>query len=86
MVDGIICAAICEPYIFVVRNIGIFRLKSIAFKRLHFQRAEFDLEPLMFNEALLLISPVCVEIYMGSSIKDCFFCRNSSVTINNIGF
>jgi hypothetical protein len=42
--------------------------------RLHFQRVEFDLEPLMFNEALLLtISPVCVEIYMGSSIKDCFF-------------
>jgi hypothetical protein len=56
-------------------NIGIFRLKSIAFKHdFIFKEVEFDLEPLMFNEALLLtISPVCVEIYMGSSIKDCFF-------------
>jgi hypothetical protein len=56
-------------------NIGIFRLQSIAFKHdFIFKEAEFDLEPLMFNEALLLISPGCVE-NMGSSIKDCFFLR-----------
>jgi hypothetical protein len=67
---------ICKPYGSPLSgNIGIFRLIDRFQTRLHFQRAEFDLEPLMFNEALAYDkSGVCVEIYMGSSIKD-FFLR-----------
>jgi hypothetical protein len=36
---------------------SVFRLKSIAFKHDFILRVEFDLEPLMFNELLLTISP-----------------------------
>jgi hypothetical protein len=58
MVDSIICAAIgiicphCQEHRHIQAAVDRFQT------RLHFQRAEFDLEPLMFNEALLLtISP-----------------------------
>jgi hypothetical protein len=63
-------------------NIGIFRLQSIAFKHdFIFKEVEFDLEPLMFNEALLLtISPEFAWKYTWDpALKIAFFCRNSSV-------
>jgi hypothetical protein len=58
MVDGIICASICKPYGPIVREHRHIqaedRFQTTSFSK----RVEFDLEPLMFNEALLLtISP-----------------------------
>jgi hypothetical protein len=43
-------------------------------KQLHFQKTEFDLDPLIFMEALLLtISPVSMEMNTRSWIKNNFF-------------
>jgi hypothetical protein len=51
MVDGIICASICKPYGSPEHR--HIQAKSIAFKHdFIFKEVEFDLEPLMFNEAL----------------------------------
>jgi hypothetical protein len=53
MVDGIICAAICEPYGYCPEHrhiqAAVDRFQTTSFSK----RVEFDLEPLMFNEALL---------------------------------